>query len=140
MTRPGPALLDHLTLTVTDLDRSRRFYDTVLAPLGLVRVVEYVDPEDGDESGVEATGYGGADDRVVLWLVAGSAPTANMHLALRAADADAVAAFFAAATGAGATVHRRPRTWAIYRPARAFSAMVGDPDANIVEAVVAPSE
>lgn len=127
-------MLDHVTVTATDLDRSRRFYDAALAPVGLVRIVDYEDPEDGDEAGVEAVGYGGTDGRVVFWLVAGPAPTANLHLAFRAGDRAAVRAFFEAATEVGARVHRPPRTWMIYRSSPSFSAMVADPDGNIVEA------
>jgi len=32
-------MLDHISLGVTDLERSRRFYDAALRPLGLVRIV-----------------------------------------------------------------------------------------------------
>jgi hypothetical protein len=34
-------MLDHVSLGVTDLERSRRFYDAVLRPLGLVRTVDF---------------------------------------------------------------------------------------------------
>lgn len=132
--RPADVPLDHVTVTVADLERSRRFYDAALAPLGLLRSVDYADPEDEDEVGVEAVGYSAGEDRVVLWLVAGPAATANVHLAFRARDAAGVTGFFTAATAAGATVLRRPRSWALYRPGPAFSAMVGDPDGNVIEA------
>lgn len=128
--------LDHVTVTAIDLDRSRRIYDAALAPLGLHGVVDYVDPEDEDEAGVEAVGYAAEDARIVLWLVAGARPTANLHVALRAPDEGTVRAFFAAATGAGATVARRPRSGSTYRAGGAFSAMVADPDGNIIEASV----
>jgi catechol 2,3-dioxygenase-like lactoylglutathione lyase family enzyme len=34
-------VLDHVSMGVTDLDRSRRFYDAALRPLGLVRIVDF---------------------------------------------------------------------------------------------------
>jgi catechol 2,3-dioxygenase-like lactoylglutathione lyase family enzyme len=34
-------MLDHVSLGVTDLERSRRFYDAVLRPLGIVRIVDF---------------------------------------------------------------------------------------------------
>jgi catechol 2,3-dioxygenase-like lactoylglutathione lyase family enzyme len=34
-------MLDHISLGVTDLERSRRFYDAALHPLGLVRTVDF---------------------------------------------------------------------------------------------------
>lgn len=125
--------LDHLTLTVADLGRAQQFYDAALAPLGWRRLVDYLDPEDEDEAGVEAVGYGGSDGSVLLWIVVGDVATTGLHLSLRAPDADAVRAFFAAATSAGATPHQSPRRWQIYRPGT-FTATVGDEHGNLVEA------
>ena len=34
-------MLDHISLGVIDLGRSRRFYDAALRPLGLVRIVDF---------------------------------------------------------------------------------------------------
>ena len=34
-------MLDHLSLGVTNIERSRRFYDATLRPLGLVRIVDF---------------------------------------------------------------------------------------------------
>jgi catechol 2,3-dioxygenase-like lactoylglutathione lyase family enzyme len=34
-------MLDHVSLGVTNVDRSRHFYDAVLRPLGLVRIVDF---------------------------------------------------------------------------------------------------
>src|SRR5215470_3632775 len=35
------SMLDHVSVGVTDLERSRRFYDAALRPLGLVRIVDF---------------------------------------------------------------------------------------------------
>jgi len=40
-------MLDHISLGVTDLSRSRRFYDAALRAIGLVRIVDF---EEGPES------------------------------------------------------------------------------------------
>ena len=129
--RPG---LDHVTLTVADLPAAQAFYDAALEPLAMTRVVDYLDPEDEDEAGVEAVGYGPADGEARLWLVAGAPSTTGAHVALRAADAAAVAAFFAAGRAAGGRVRQAPRPWAIYRPGL-VTAMLVDPDGNVVEAL-----
>ncbi len=126
-------LLDHVTVTVADLARSQAFYDAALAPLGVRRVVDYLDPEDEDEAGVEAVGYAGPDDRPVLWLAQGHPPTTAAHVAFRAADGDRVAAFYAAALAGGGVGRQSPRPWQIYRTAD-ITAMVTDPDGNLVEA------
>ena len=34
-------MLDHVSLGVSDFDRSRNFYDSALRPLGLVRIVDF---------------------------------------------------------------------------------------------------
>jgi hypothetical protein len=34
-------MLDHVSLGVTDLKRSRRFYDGALRPLGIVRILDF---------------------------------------------------------------------------------------------------
>ena len=34
-------MLDHVSVGVIDLDRSRRFYDAALRPLGLVRTLDF---------------------------------------------------------------------------------------------------
>jgi hypothetical protein len=36
-----PIVLDHISLGVTDLERSRRFYDAVLRTVGIVRIVDF---------------------------------------------------------------------------------------------------
>jgi catechol 2,3-dioxygenase-like lactoylglutathione lyase family enzyme len=56
------------------------------------------------------------------------------HLAFTAASREAVRAFFAAATGAGAEVLHEPRLWPEYH-ASYYGAFVRDPDGNNVEAV-----
>lgn len=132
--RPATDGLDHVTFTVADLAAAQRFYDAALEPLALTRVVDYLDPEDEDEAGVEAVGYGPVDGDARLWLVAGEPATAGAHVALRAGDAAAVEAFFAAGRDAGGRVRQVPRPWAIYRPGL-VTAMLVDPDGNVVEAV-----
>ena len=34
-------MLDHVSVGVTNIDRSRKFYDAALRPLGLVRIVDF---------------------------------------------------------------------------------------------------
>jgi catechol 2,3-dioxygenase-like lactoylglutathione lyase family enzyme len=128
-------VIDHVTVTASDLSRSGGFYDAALEPLGLRRVVEYVDPEDEAEAGVEAVGYAGERGTPTIWLVSGRAPTRNVHLAIRADDAAAVDRFFAAATRAGGVASQAPRRWEIYRPGY-YGALVADPDGNLVEALI----
>lgn len=127
-------MIDHVTITATDLAVSAAFYDAALEPLGLRRVVDYVDPEDEDEAGIEAVGYGEGRAAPSIWLVSGRAATHNVHVAIRAADAAAVDRFYAAALASGGLPGQAPRRWEIYRPGY-YGALVADPDGNLVEAL-----
>jgi catechol 2,3-dioxygenase-like lactoylglutathione lyase family enzyme len=44
----GELLLDHVIITVKDLDRAIAFYETALKPLGIVHAIDY-DHKDGPE-------------------------------------------------------------------------------------------
>ena len=81
--------VDHLTLTVRDLARSRAFYEAVLAPLE-AEVIE--------SGGGVAFGPPGAED---LALAEGDTPSGPLHLALAAAGRRQVEQFHAAALAAG---------------------------------------
>lgn len=118
-------MLDHVGIQCTDLARSASFYDAVLAPLGVVRVMDV---------GV-AIGYGvGRKPR--LWI--GEHETGDgfreSHIAFTAADQGAVRAFFDAAVTVGAEVLHEPRLWPEYHR-HYYGAFVRDPDGNNVEAV-----
>src|SRR5438128_1839851 len=62
-------LLDHVFITVKDLDRSIAFYETALKPLGIVHALDY-DGKDGPEGHPDLKGFG-RDGRVFFWLKAG---------------------------------------------------------------------
>jgi catechol 2,3-dioxygenase-like lactoylglutathione lyase family enzyme len=117
-------MLDHVSIQCADLAKSAAFYDTVLAPLGGRRIMDYG----------RAIGYG--VDFPCFWL--GQQTTGDgfreSHLAFKAADRKAVDAFFEAATGAGAQVLHEPREWPEYHAAY-YGGFVRDPDGNNVEAV-----
>ncbi|GAA0735563.1 VOC family protein [Dactylosporangium roseum] len=117
-------MLDHLAIQVADVSAAGSFYDTVLAPLGGRRLLEFG----------PVVGYG--SDRPVFWLgpaTTGGAPR-EAHIAFTAADRASVKAFFEAAVAAGAEVLHEPRLWPEYHETY-FGAFVRDPDGNNVEAV-----
>ncbi|HEY2675180.1 MAG TPA: VOC family protein [Rugosimonospora sp.] len=117
-------MIDHISIQVSDLAASTGFYDAVLAPLGVRRMIELGD----------VIAYG--DDRPQFWLgrATDSAAARETHLAFGAADRAAVVAFHDAAVRAGAEVLNAPRVWPEYHPSY-FGAFVRDPDGNNVEAV-----
>jgi len=119
-------VLDHLGIQCADLAASAAFYDTVLAPLGASRLMDF---------GV-AIGYG-VGQKPDFWL--GEQDDSGdgfreSHIAFEARDRAAVQAFFDAAVAAGAEVLHEPRVFPEYH-ASYFGAFVRDPDGNNVEAV-----
>jgi len=55
-------MLDHIFLTVADLERSIAFYEKTLAPLGIEHAIDY-DGKDGPEGHPDHKGFG-HDNRV----------------------------------------------------------------------------
>ncbi|SEJ69314.1 Catechol 2,3-dioxygenase [Variovorax sp. OK605] len=120
-------MYDHIGLKVKDLCASRRFYEAALAPLGHV-------PGSHDDS---YAGIGPAD-APALWLYAAKdAKDANgpgTHVAFRAPNHEAVAAFHQAGLKAGGTDNGGAGPRPDYSPTY-YAAFLIDPDGNNVEAV-----
>ena len=117
-------LIDHVQLVVADLERSRRFYTTVLEVFGI--------PIAG-----EGPGFFWADEFVVSSAdspAASGVVTGRTHLAFQARDRETVERFHRAALAAGGTDNGAPGLRPAYHPAY-FAAFVIDPDGNNVEAV-----
>ena len=118
-------MLDHISIQCADVAASAAFYDTVLAPIGGGRVMDF--------GAIIGFGVGQKPD---FWI--GALRTGNgfreSHIAFSAPDRAAVRAFFEAAVAAGAEVLHEPRLWPEYHPTY-YGAFVRDPDGNNVEAV-----
>ncbi len=122
-------MLDHIGLEVSDYPRSKAFYEAALAPLGIQLLMELHE---------SAAGFGetiGDGPKPYLWIHSRGRPVVSgAHIALAAADRDAVDAFHAAALAAGATDNGAPGPRPVYHPGY-YGAFVIDPDGNNVEAV-----
>lgn len=116
-------MLDHVKLTVSDLERSKRFYEQALAPLGY-------------QIAVEGEGFAavGAGDYVVpdVWLGEGDV-TSPTHVAFRA-DRAGVDRFYEAALAAGGEDNGAPGVRPHYHETY-YGAYVRDPDGHNLEAV-----
>ena len=118
-------MLDHLSLQCADVYASAEFYDALLAPLGVRRLLDLG----------ESIGYGSAD-KADFWI--GQQTTGEgfreSHVAFAAPSRAAVREAFAAAAGTGAEVLHEPRVWPEYHETY-YAGFVRDPDGNNVEAV-----
>jgi catechol 2,3-dioxygenase-like lactoylglutathione lyase family enzyme len=110
-------LFDHVHLRVSDLDRSKRFYRSVLEAVGRELVSEGED-------------YFAADE---LFVTADGPPTEGLHIAFQAPDQETVQRFHDAALAAGGRDNGAPAERA-YHPGY-YAAYALDPDGNNVEAV-----
>lgn len=123
-------MLDHVGATVSDLARSRAFYDAALAPLGIAVMME-VTPEQTGGNG--HLGYG-SQGRPYFWIGNAGPATGSLHVALAAPNRRAVDSFYAAAMAAGGRDNGGPGLRPHYHP-NYYGAFVLDPDGLNVEAV-----
>lgn len=123
-------MLDHVSLGVSDLINSRRFYDAVLQPLGLVRIVNF-----GNDRGSD---YGAAPGSLgvefTITAERGVRPAQGMHLCFRAHDRAAVREFHRLAMSNGGRDDGAPGLRPQYH-ASYYGAFVLDPDGHRIEAV-----
>jgi len=130
------ASLDHISLGVNDVERSKLFYDAALAPLGLAPhlqipgEVAYGPP--GRDDPVEGFAfYIGFEDPAAKRRVS---PSCGFHVALRAPSREAVRQFYRAALAAGGQDNGEPSLRPQYH-ANYYGAFVIDPDGQHIEAV-----
>jgi catechol 2,3-dioxygenase-like lactoylglutathione lyase family enzyme len=134
-------VLDHVSLRVADYDRSKRFYEAALAPLGYVLAME-IDSGAGFRKG----------NIPAFWIKQGDATQAQFpasamsgcggpatHVAFASDDRQSVDAFYHTALEAGARDNGAPGLRPNYH-ANYYGAFVLDPDGYNIEAVCHKSE
>jgi catechol 2,3-dioxygenase-like lactoylglutathione lyase family enzyme len=119
-------IIDHLSVGVSDLDTSRRFYAQALEPLGFTEIGPWSDAQRGISFGLED-----ANDFAISeeYEVGG-----QLHIAFAADTREQVDAFWAAALAAGGRDNGAPGPRPEYSPGY-YGAFVLDPDGHNVEAV-----
>jgi catechol 2,3-dioxygenase-like lactoylglutathione lyase family enzyme len=117
-------MFDHISIQAASPAASSAFYDSVLAPLGDRRILDFG----------EVIGYGSTAPSFWIGPAVGEGRPRETHIAFAAPDRAAVDAFHKAAVEAGAEVLHAPRVWPEYH-ATYYGAFVRDPDGNNVEAV-----
>lgn len=125
-------VIDHMGISVSDIVRSRAFYEAALKPLGITVRME-VTP-DQTISGGTALGFGEEGDHGFFWIGDNERVGQGTHVAFQAKDRAAVDAFHAAALTAGGTDHGAPGLRPHYGPDY-YAAFVLDPDGANIEAV-----
>lgn len=125
-------MLDHVFLSVSDIDRSVAFYTAALAPLGIVNRLDY-DGKDGPPGHPDLKGFG-AHGRMSFWLRQGVADSRAAHIGFLARSEAAVNEAYAAAIASGGSNNGEPGFRLHYDP-RYYAANVLDPDGYSLEFV-----
>jgi catechol 2,3-dioxygenase-like lactoylglutathione lyase family enzyme len=116
-------MLDHVTLGVSDIARSRAFYDRALRPLGIEPL--YLEED--------SAGYG-LNGKAFFWIGFRGVGQTGAHVAFTARDRETVELFYQTALAAGGRDNgppgRRPHYHQNY-----YGAFVLDPDGHNIEAV-----
>lgn len=125
-------MLDHIFISVSDIDRSIRFYTATLTPLGITGRLDY-DGNDGPPGHPDLKGFG-ANGRVFFWLREGVVEGRAVHVGFVADSQAQVNAAYAAAMENGAIDHGAPGARLHYDP-NYYAANVLDPDGYSLEFV-----
>jgi catechol 2,3-dioxygenase-like lactoylglutathione lyase family enzyme len=120
-------VIDHVSVAVRDIEAATRFYETLLATIGMTKL----------EMRPATAGFGKAYPEFWINLRSGHAPLppeSGAHVCFRARSSGAVDAFHAAALAAGGSSDGAPGL----RPAHGdgyYAAFIRDLDGNRIEAV-----
>ena len=116
-------MLDHVSLPVSKLEQSKRFYEEALSPLGYELIMEHH---------ISGVGFG-ESAKPDFWIRQGEVGAA-VHVAFASEDRATVDAFHEAAMAAGGRDNGGPGLRPEYHPSY-YGAFVFDPDGNNIEAV-----
>ncbi|MGO9700686.1 MAG: VOC family protein [Xanthobacteraceae bacterium] len=119
-------MIDHVSIGVRDIAKSKQFYDAALKPLGY----QCLSKSDG------SLGYGA--ETVALWISTADRPVppdmkSGLHFCFTAPDRRSVEAFHAAALKTGGRDNGKPGLRDDYGP-NYYAAFVVDPDGYRIEA------
>ena len=117
-------MIGHVSLHVTDFQKSKEFYTKALAPLGYVMVMEFAE--------WSVAGFG-EPQKPDFWIKADGADKPG-HVAFTASSKEQVDGFFSSATGAGGKDNGKPGYRKEYSPGY-YATFVIDPDGHNLEVV-----
>jgi catechol 2,3-dioxygenase-like lactoylglutathione lyase family enzyme len=139
-------MIDHISVRVADYDRSKKFYEAALAPLGYTLAMEVASgagfgrefiPDFWVKQG-EPRNAGSLTEPTESISLAGCGGSA-VHVAFSSEDRSSVDAFYRAALAGGARDNGAPGLRPEYHP-NYYGAFVLDPDGYNIEAVCHKAE
>ena len=124
-------MIDHMGIDVSDIAKSRAFYESALGALGMSVQMEAT--RDQTESGGTALGFGVPGEKI-FWIADEERPGEGTHVAFKADTRAQVDAFHKAGLEAGGRDNGAPGLRPHYGP-NYYAAFVYDPDGANIEAV-----
>ena len=127
-------MIAHVSIGVRNIDKSKRFYDAALEPLGCKCL----------RAAKSLVGCGYGRDSIAFWIFQAARPVpadekSGLHFCFAASDTAAVDAFHAAALASGGHDNGAPGLRPIYGPDY-YAAFIIDPDGYRIEALYGPAE
>ncbi|MES2818708.1 MAG: VOC family protein [Pseudomonadota bacterium] len=131
------SIIDHLNIGVSDAERSKRFYEAALAPLGLKLLhsipAEHAEPG-GEQEKTGGTIHGfGREYKPLFWIVGNATVGQATHFAFIAKTRSQVDEFYRCALEAGGTDNGAPGIRRYHE--NYYGAFIKDPDGINIEAV-----
>ena len=123
-------MIDHTGVIVSDLEKSKLWYQKALQPIGYSLLMEFPAAVSGT---VDVAGFGAAP-MADFWLSRGTPNRPGTHIAFRAENRAQVDAFYAAAIAAGGADNGAPGLRPHYHPDY-YAAFVLDYDGHNIEVV-----
>jgi len=122
-------MVNHIILTVSDIEKSLAFYEAALAPIN----IRFFIPYKGENGHPDLWGFGDGQS-AFFWLKQGTPAPQAIHWGFDADSNDMVDTFYQVALAAGAKDNISPRARLEYFPGY-YAADVFDPDGYSFEVV-----
>lgn len=123
-------MIDHTGIVVSDIQKSKSFYEKALLPIGYTLILELPASVTGH---ADVAGFG-EPPKPDFWISGGTPNKPPIHIAFRVGSRAAVDAFYQAAIAAGGRDNGPPGLRPHYHP-HYYGAFVLDPDGHNIEAV-----
>lgn len=123
-------MIDHVGITVSNIEKSKEFYTLALAPIGFQLLAEV--PASISKT-KDFVGFG-EPPKPEFWIESGMRNSSPIHIAFRASSRAQVDAFYTAALSAGGSDNGAPGIRAHYHP-NYYAAFILDYDGHNIEVV-----
>lgn len=123
-------MIDHVILTVSNMERSVAFYEKALIPLGVTELIDYP----GSDGHPHLVGFSRKNGNHFFWLKQGRPDPEAIHVGIAAESQEVVDAFYHAAIAAGGRKKVSPGRQLQYG-ADYYATWVLDPDGHDIEVV-----